>query len=171
MIVWLYVQPMEMLVCFTLCALVLYGLLLFFLRKERYNVLEKTITGALFLIWFFGVLWVTLYRTTGTRQLCLIPFRNVYLGFTDNTELFRTLFMNVLLFLPGGYLGAILLKGNRKRLFWGLVLLSVLIEAAQFTCMLGKTEVDDVLCNGLGGGLGILLWCAEEHRICKRLAK
>lgn len=66
---------------------------------------------------------------------------------------------NILLFVP---LGVILMHVVRKkhRIAWCVGLcffLSVLIEALQYVTGTGLCELDDVMHNTFGGGIGVLL--------------
>ena len=69
-------------------------------------------------------------------------------------------FGNIALFIPLGYFLPLLWQ--RQRRFW-LFLLTVtgciiIVEAAQYLTALGSMDVDDLILNLLGAGLGWLLW-------------
>ncbi len=165
MLTLIYVQPMGRLALLALVLMLGYGAVFDGFRRHR--PLAKKVTGMLLAFWLFGVLLVTLSRGGGTRELNLMPFSNVYRGFTENKEMFRTIFMNVLLFLPGGFLGAALCR-NRSQvrgLFLGLLLLSFAIELFQYVFSQGRTETDDLLANGLGAFFGILFWNVIQNSI------
>lgn len=73
-------------------------------------------------------------------------------------EMYRSMLMNVFLFIPLGLaLPFILGGGTGKRILLtilvGLVL-SVTVEAIQYFGNLGLTETDDVICNTLGTAIG-----------------
>lgn len=154
----IYVQPMGRLVMLTLMGVLLFrGLWCCGIRRGWEKKMRK-IAGLLMVLWIFVVLWATLGRQRGERTLQLIPFYDLYLGFTENREMFRTMFMNVLLFFPGGFLAGMLLKnrGNWKWVSLCMILGSLMIEGLQYGLQLGCAEVDDVICNGFGGFLGLL---------------
>ena len=81
---------------------------------------------------------------------------------SGNREILRSNFMNALLFYPAGLLGASLFPGKWpvwKRIVVTvalLCLLSIGIEAVQYTYGVGQVETDDVLHNALGALLGSL---------------
>lgn len=153
----IYVQSMGVLTLLSCIGMILYRVLWAWARKQGYSRILRGVTVGLLGIWFMGILWATLARESGQRQTVLIPFYNLYLGATENPEMFRTMYMNVLLFLPGGFLlGLLDGKGRVKRYAGILILTSVMIELLQFWFCLGRAEVDDVICNGLGAILGIL---------------
>ena len=97
----------------------------------------------------------------------LIPFHSyqeVHNG--GNPEIYRSNFMNVVLFYPAGLLATSLLpqkwSGWCRCLLVVLVLtaMSIGIEFLQYRFALGRCEIDDVIHNALGALLGCLaaLW-------------
>ncbi len=77
----------------------------------------------------------------------------------------REVFLNILLFLPLGYLLPFVSKKLRNPFFITLIgfLCSLATECAQFYTRLGTFQVDDLVCNTLGtliGGLIGVLLCA-----------
>lgn len=118
-----------------------------------------------------AILYTTLAREpSAARELILIPFRS-FADAKQLPELYRSMLMNVLLFLP---LGLALSNALPER--WHLttrilltaltgLLLSILIECMQYVFVLGRTEVDDLLCNTFGTILGTL------SLVCRRWAK
>lgn len=167
----IYVQPMGRLcLAGVLCMLAYRGLLVYGEKKGLGKILS-CLTGVLLSLWCLGGCYVTLGRDSGYRDVSLIPGYSIYLGLTGNRELFRSMFMNVLLFVPGGFFLR-LLPGKGGWPKWGLGLLilgSLCIEWIQYVGYLGRAEVDDVLCNAMGAVLGVL--CAKigskggRHRI------
>lgn len=164
MFVWIYVQPLGRICLTVLLGLVAYGLVWFIMKKWNRERLVRVVTGGMWLVWLGAVLMATLHRSSGDRSIQWIPFYDLYLGFTENREMFRAMFMNVLLFLLGGYLGAVLFR-RRRRLGGMLCLMSLTIEAAQYVFALGHAELDDLICNTVGGIMGILLWCLWEKLV------
>ncbi len=153
----IYVQSMGVLTLLACIGMILYRSLWSWAWNRGHGGLIQGVTGGLLGLWILGILWATLGRAPGQRQGILIPFYSLYLGVTENHEMFRSMFMNVLLFLPGGFLlGLLDGKGSVRRKAGILILSSLVIELLQFGFCLGKAEVDDVICNGLGAILGIL---------------
>ena len=102
----------------------------------------------------------------------LIPFHSYYLAFTSgNEEVYRTNFMNVVLFYPAGLLGCELLPQRWRKIYKVLpltiifALLSISIEYTQYHFGLGLTETDDVIHNTLGTLLGALVCDIHATRI------
>lgn len=116
-----------------------------------------------------GAIYTTLGTRTGggTLQINLIPFhsyREVLAG--GNPEIYRSNFMNAVLFYPAGLLATVLLP--EKWPGWCKCMLVVLLFAAlsagieyvQYTYSLGRCEIDDVIHNtagALAGSLAALL--------------
>lgn len=112
-----------------------------------------------------AIAYTTLANRSGGGNLAhaFMPFhsyREVWNG--GNPEIYRSNFMNVVLFYPAGLLAASLLP--RKWPGWCRCLLVVLvltamsagIEFLQYRYALGRCEIDDVIHNSLGALLGCM---------------
>ena len=133
-----------------------------FRRRLRY--------GALLLLveWVFLVLCAILFfRETGAeRGYNLMPFWSYWDYGKDSyfMEMFGENILNVLLFVPVGFLAGCGLQGMtfKKALFLGGGL-SVFIELLQFVFKKGFCETDDVIHNVLGCIIGYgLLKCLQD---------
>ena len=121
----------------------------------------------LFLAWLTVIAVATLTdRTPGIipAEPELIPFhsyRAVMAG--ENKEIFRSNFMNVILFYPAGLFACELLPKSwslAKRVILVVVLFALVsagIEFCQYHFALGQAEVDDVIHNALGALIGALI--------------
>lgn len=94
----------------------------------------------------------------------LMPFASYQAAFNGgNKEIYRTNFMNVVLFYPAGLLGLEALpKDWYKLLKVALItalffLVSACIEYVQYRFGLGLAEMDDVIHNTLGALLGAMV--------------
>ena len=92
-----------------------------------------------------------IFRPTGeTRQYDFHPFWSY-----DRPELLVENIMNVIVFIPMGLLLGIVFK---QMTWWKVLLIgcsiSVTIEALQFCCMKGFSELDDVMHNTVGCLIG-----------------
>ena len=106
------------------------------------------------------ILGVTLgVRTEGMQEVCVCPFYSLVMA-QEQPEVYRSMLMNVFLFVPFG----LSISQNtperwagRKRficvVFCSLIL-SCFVETMQFFLCLGRTEVDDIIMNTLGGAIG-----------------
>ena len=112
---------------------------------------------------------VVIYATIGNRS-CSNDLAHAFTLFhsyqeaqvTGNIEIYRSNFMNVVLFYPAGLLAASLLPckwpGWCRCLLVVLVLtaMSAGIEFLQYRYALGRCEIDDVIHNSLGALLGCM---------------
>lgn len=110
---------------------------------------------------YFIIDMTILKRSPGDHELILQPFRNLILAFSDS-ELYRSIVMNTVLFMPIGMTMPFLLPKSWKRWLRVIVcvvfsvLLSGSIEFFQYRYGLGQAEIDDLICNTLGAFLGAI---------------
>ena len=115
-----------------------------------------------------AILYTTVFsRAPTVIELHLIPFSS-FVRAQTNREVYRSMLMNVFLFVPLGLSLPFVLRGTADKRLWLTALvafaLSASIEAIQFAFSLGMVETDDVLCNTVGATLGAcayplsLLW-------------
>lgn len=112
------------------------------------------------------ILFGTLGQRIGAGSLSepiLTPFASYRAALrSGNRELYRTNFMNAVLFYPAGLLGCEVFpkgwKQSRKVILIPLLftLVSIGIEYAQYRFGLGLAETDDVIHNTLGTVLGFI---------------
>ena len=105
-----------------------------------------------------AILYVTvLSRGERGVRADLIPFSSFKRAKT-NPEMYRSMLMNVFLFVPFGLALPFVFSGSTgKRILLTILvglLLSVTVEAIQCFVKLGMTETDDVICNTLGTAIG-----------------
>ena len=160
---WFYCLPISgviMLIAMTTGAF-------WYLRYKFSNTLRWKVGIPILFICSIGVI---LLGTLGQRVTdgnaaapILIPFHSYYLALTSgNVELYRTNFMNAILFYPAGLLGCALLPQRWRKIHKVLLLtipfalLSIWIEYTQYHHGLGLAETDDVIHNTLGTLLGVL---------------
>lgn len=112
-----------------------------------------------------GILALTLCgREWGSRpgrHVQLIPFWSYWRTFSQGDEgLGIQIVNNILLFIPFGFalpLNFHLFEKTRNTVA-AAALLSLTVELFQGFTGLGLCEIDDVMGNALGGGLGIWIW-------------
>lgn len=127
----------------------------------------------IFLFGFVVYILMIVYETVLSRQpsnkvvgLSLIPFETYRKAATINAEYYREAFMNVVFFVPLGFLyGCLDIEFFKKRK-WLIILnscsSSIVIEFIQYVFKLGFAEIDDVIHNTLGATIGILLFLIFE---------
>lgn len=123
----------------------------------------KPCVGAVLAVWFAVVLWLTVLGRSGggVYETHWIPLHSYRAAFSRvDSEVLRSALMNVALFYPAGLLMAGLSpekRSFRKGMLCTVLifaLLSLAIELSQYHWQLGNCEIDDVLHNALGAGLG-----------------
>lgn len=166
---WFYCLPISDAVLLITLATVVFLLL----RKECQKAnWFKFGVPALFICWMAVVFFGTLGQRAGGKNLSepiLTPFYSYYIALNGgNPELYRTNFMNAVLFYPAGLLGCALLPSHwktvRKVVLLASVfaLLSIIIEYSQYRFGLGLAEADDVIHNTLGTLLGAVACCTSR---------
>lgn len=138
-----------------------------------------------FWVYIAGQLYCTLLsRTPGSgRTVELKPFMSIVRMFTQPIEVagevtgFFAWFMkgslpgsgiilNILLFVPLGYLLAILVPAwKSKHIVLVGCMCSVLTELIQYLFEMGYCETDDVLYNTLGTAIGVWVWLWQSKRL------
>lgn len=165
-----YVQPFY-LVCIEIVVLWLAWFGGMLLLPRRYHRGVATVFCAVSLVIIYCL---TLIRYSRVDDLSLIPFYSFVLAM-ENREFYRTMLMNVFLFVPFGMSVVFIMPEKlRHRVLLTVligVLLSVTVELCQHIFMIGKCEVDDVIMNGLGTFIGastMLVYNAVQKRIKRK---
>lgn len=105
-----------------------------------------------------AILYVTVIARGGSDAgVSPVPF-SAFSAARENPELYRSMLMNVFLFMPLGLSLVYVWRGGiPKRLLLTVLtglLLSLIVETVQYMGSLGFAEADDVICNTLGALLG-----------------
>ena len=114
-----------------------------------------------------GIFYFTLNRSgSANTALVLRPFQFLK-DAKMQPEVYRSVLMNVFLFLPLGlFLPFVLPEKWKKPVLWTILFaftVSALIECAQLIFGLGKAETDDMLANTVGAALGCLAYVLSYH--------
>ena len=138
-------------------------------RKSTHTIL---LISTIILILFFTFIVRETFevRHVGSRGLMLIPFRELYSLFTapNHSFYFWQIFLNILLFIPFGFmLSCYLYTYHRpQHLFLPILLsglfVSVSVELLQYITSRGLTEIDDVINNTAGAIIG---WLAYDRML------
>ena len=151
-----YVQPMQQVYVETIALYLLWMFFMVLLKGRARNHLARTTA-------LLGLALILLYTVVGrgtadVRVISLTPFITFERAKAE-VELYRTMYMNMLLFLPLGLSLPFALpqKWKCKALLSAVAgfLLSVGVEAIQYFFRIGDCETDDVLMNTLGMLIGI----------------
>lgn len=116
---------------------------------------KRNFTKAVLLIYLFALIHITLLeREPGTRNEISLTLFETIGGSRGNAYVIE----NVLLFIPFGFLSAILVRPMRNA-FFSLVaggICSLAIETVQLITQRGHFQVDDIWTNSMGMALGCI---------------
>lgn len=164
----IYAQPLYLVVVEMIMLIILWAWL-----KNRYGkqLWCRLFNLVVFIIVVFAILYTTLYsRTEIYQEPVFIPFHSFYQA-KAQPEIYRAMLMNIFLFEPIGLsLPNILPKKVHPVATTVIIamLLSVLIEAAQYYFCLGRCEIDDVIMNTLGAVTGGIAYGNGFKKILER---
>ena len=157
----IYAQPVGWMLAEIVLFPFLWGLLTSLSMRVKAN---KILNAALLLGAMYVILHITLLGRNAAERSAFVspPFHLLQKAWSENREIFRSLFLNVLLFEPLGAALVHLLPGKQAQ--WMRILTSTLvglavslaIEYCQFRFSVGNAEADDVICNTLGALVGAL---------------
>jgi glycopeptide antibiotics resistance protein len=128
----------------------------------------RIIGAVMAVIAIVGIVYVTvLSRSESEIGAFFIPFSSFERA-KIQPEFYRSMLMNVFLFVPLGLSLPYIFGGNTGKrilmtILFGLAL-SVTVEAIQYFAHLGMAETDDIICNTVGTAIGscayllTLLW-------------
>lgn len=125
----------------------------------------KGILWVIFLLYIGVLLRITVFRSSfGSYPLCshgqieLVPFVGLIQIFHNSVGMFLYLFVgNLVCFVPLGVLLPVLTKARNATILWGLGL-SLYIEVSQYVFGTGVSEVEDLILNTAGTGMGYLIY-------------
>lgn len=149
-----YTQPMYHVYLEAIAMYILWLIAMFVLRDKARRIIS--VIGLILSIVLI-LLFTVSGRKSGIYDISLIPFIS-FENAKTNTELYRSMFMNLLLFMPLGLCMPFALPKKVKikgllTIGAGMVL-SIAIEAIQFFFSLGRCETDDVIMNTTGVIIG-----------------
>ena len=161
----------DMLLLLLLCvALLTAGLSFRFLRLHRKQIRPLFLT--LLVLYLLVMLFVTILSRLGTEQTTVRT--DALASFTTTLETGATwalshFLINVLMFMPGGFLTVLTEPRTLNRLAVAMLIgitISTGIETMQLFLRLGECDMGDILSNTVGSVLGALL---ARQIVCKRL--
>ena len=151
-----YVQPMNIVYIETIAMYVIWTVAMLLLRGKAKRIVS---IAGLCMAAALVIAFTILGRKSGnTRDISLIPFIS-FVNAKVQPEFYRTMYMNMLLFMPLGLSMPFALpnKCKHKALLTILIgaILSIAVEACQYLFSLGKCETDDVIMNTIGVAIGV----------------
>ena len=134
-----------------------------FLKRGEFMKKERKITIALLVIYLLILSWIILFKLQFSfstldhiRQINLIPFSDSVIanGRIDFDEIIN----NVIVFIPVGVYFSLLFRNKSFLKVIGSVLsISLAYETIQFIFAIGASDITALICNTLGGLIGIAL--------------
>ena len=165
---WIYSLPFWKIILYSIVAIVFWGKLSIKVSDRLWNRLNKI----LLLFSVFAVIYATLFRTPEVSELVLMPFYS-FIEAQQQPEMYRSMLLNVFLFLPMGIsLTFVLDKKVRHNIICTIIMamvLSAIIEIAQYIFCLGRCETDDVIMNTLGAAAGSISFRIVKWEARKKL--
>ena len=153
---FIYRQPLHHIV---LCMLLLVFLWSYLAYRQGSTLGWHLANGILFAGMIAIIFYMTVYtRGEGESEAILRPFQS-FQEAKIQPELYRSMLMNVFLFVPLGLsLPFALGRGRLSEIITVVVALALSagIEYMQYRCALGRCEVDDVIMNTLGAAVGCM---------------
>ena len=133
---------------------------------------RKGILWVIFLLYIGVLLRITVFRSSfGSYPLCshgqieLVPFVGLIQIFHNSVGMFLYLFVgNLVWFVPLGVLLPVLTKARNATILWGLGL-SLYIEVSQYVFGTGVSEVEDLILNTAGTGIGYLIYLGARKLV------
>ena len=135
---------------------------------SRNRNLRQTIFIGLPLIAYLFLLFLFLFcKASSFQSVNLIPFHSILSYCTQGGPFaLGNLLGNFFLLMPMGvYLALLNPNGSLPKNTVLILLFSVAVEFIQYLFRVGAADIDDVLLNGLGGFVGVLLFCFFEKRL------
>ena len=132
----------------------------------------KGILWVIFLLYIGVLLRITVFRSSfGSYPLCshgqieLVPFVGLIQIFHNSVGMFLYLFVgNLVWFVPLGVLLPVLTKARNATILWGLGL-SLYIEVSQYVFGTRVSEVEDLILNTTGTGIGYLIYLVARKLV------
>lgn len=165
----IYRSPLEFVIIIMLTSAVGWAYIGYICSKQNK---QKNIWKVINIFLTVGEIMIVLestimYRTIEKKELILIPFYSFYEAI-EQPEFYRSMLMNVLLFEPLGLSLPFALPDKlHKKVKFSIefgFLLSVFVEVIQYVFLLGRTEVDDVICNTFGCAIGAGAYLIYQKR-------
>jgi glycopeptide antibiotics resistance protein len=129
------------------------------------------LTKILFVIYLIAIFWIIVFKFNlpfsyfgNMRSINLIPFNESLI--INGMLYFREIIMNVVIFVPFGiYAGILFKRWNIAKKVFLFSLISFICEGFQFVLGIGASDITDIICNTLGGVIGVMLYNGIEKII------
>ena len=146
-------------------------------RKQKNRMITNIILTIILLFYTAVYVYLTfLYRTpmkeSHIRTIPFWSYREAFSGWTiQRLSVARSIFLNILLFIPLGYLlPSLMLSFSHRYLFTIIIIISLSIgtEIIQYYTRTGLCELDDLINNTVGGLLGMAGYVIGDQLISEK---
>jgi glycopeptide antibiotics resistance protein len=150
-----------------ICSVVLVVLRVAYLIKNREKIkFYKEIFSFIFIIYIMCLFYVVSFQDIDGQSISgynIIPFKEMFRYSIGSRLFFKNVVGNLLMFIPFGFFTAYIIRDTK--LIWVLIItliISLTIEITQF--YIGRVfDIDDIILNVLGGGIGYYLFSFVYH--------
>lgn len=134
----------------------------YLIKNQQRFCFYKEIYMLIFILYILCLFEVVTFQDVNYGDSNFIPFKEIFRYDIGSRLFIRNILGNILLFLPYGFFASSYLDLKKVRSALGLTfLVSVTIEIVQL--YIGRTfDIDDVILNVLGGGLGFGLYAMMD---------
>jgi glycopeptide antibiotics resistance protein len=106
------------------------------------------------------------------RRANLVPFTTILLFIKSRLamrDIVGNLLGNILGFIPFGILVPMLFRqmSGLKQVLWGALIISFVFEMIQLIAVLGSFDVDDLLLNTIGAGIGYYIYSIDRKKTAR----
>jgi glycopeptide antibiotics resistance protein len=126
----------------------------------------NSLTAALFTVYLVALCWILLFKLgvhfsyMAKRSVNFIPFSALI---SNGKAELSEIISNVVIFVPLGiYIGILFDRWNFGRKLFFVFLISLIVEALQFTLAIGAFDITDIITNTFGGIIGLMIFKAIE---------
>ena len=149
----IYVSNISTIIIATLICMVLWIIIGVIFKRQM-----RAISSVVAVLLVLAILYVTVFsRAESFSVIELVPFSS-FVRAVEQPEIWRSMFMNIVLFVPLGLTLPFVFRGNVSKCVLLTILsgfvLAITIEISQYIFVLGSVETDDVICNTIGAFVG-----------------
>ena len=159
---------------FVLAGLVTFAEMLVCLHLYRAKKDKRRLAVAMMFGYAVIVMYYTLFsRPTAPQRACnLMPLWSYMENRPEMTPIYIENVMNIVLFMPFGFLGGFLFKCRKiGRIIACSICFSIIIEVLQYIFKKGFAEIDDVIHNTIGAIIGFMFFVFWEFVFIKNKSK
>lgn len=133
-------------------------------KEQRQRIVYVTFSAAYVLC----ILYITIMSRTPAlvQTVRPVPFWSFFEWFNGNWSRGRSIALNVLLFVPLGYLLSGVWESKWARVLTCLGI-TIIIEVTQYSTYRGYFDIDDIIANFLGGVIGVMVYHWFSGRLIK----